>query len=228
MQVCLIKEGIDSGVKRLEEWLGENKTERVDLYAFGFAQKEVSYEKELKGESDFFESVAQFSKKTGSVVVCGCITDTQGHKRCSAVVAENGRLLGVSDATRAVDDNLGVGACLRVYETKKGKIGVVVNTDFYFQETLQTLVACGADYIVCPFLGGDELIETLVKASAFFNGIPILFCADTCWAVQSSGEVLAGGKEKMYALSLCIGKEYHLIQTRKRGICSCANKGNKQ
>lgn len=219
MQVCLIKEGIDSGVKRLDEWLLDEKTGRADLYVFGFAKKEVSYEKELKGESDFFESVAQFSKKTGALLICGCITDTKGHKRCSAVVAENGRLLGVSDATRAIDDSLGAGACLRVYETKKGKVGVLVNTDLYFQETVQTLVACGADYIVCPFIGGGELTETLVKASAFFGGVPILFCGEKCWAVQSSGEVLAGGKEKAYSFSLCIGREYHLIQTRKRGLC---------
>ena len=96
MRVRFVSKGGMHAFKELEEG--------ADVFLFGFnGMGEVSYEKELKGESDFFERVALLSKSTQSVVVCGCITDTRGHKRKSAVVAENGRLLGVSDMLHVLD-----------------------------------------------------------------------------------------------------------------------------
>ena len=58
---------------------------KIDLFLFGFGgMGEVSYEKELKGETSNFEDAALFSKESKALVVCGCITDTRGHKRKSA------------------------------------------------------------------------------------------------------------------------------------------------
>ena len=91
---------------------------KTDLLLFGFESLgEVNYEKELKGESNFFSDVALLSKQLKNVVVCGCVTDLRGLKRKSAIVAENGKLLGVSDMLNAVDGATNGGAALRVYET---------------------------------------------------------------------------------------------------------------
>ena len=89
--------------------------------------------------------MAILSKESHNIVVCGCVTDTRGIKRKSAVVAENGRILGVSDMLNAVDGEFKSGAGLRVYETKAGRLGIAVAEDLYFPEILRTLSVCGSD-----------------------------------------------------------------------------------
>ena len=162
MQIALVSSGSLRSFKN-----GENAG-AAELAVFGFdGIGEVSYEKELKGESTYFEDVALLSKQMKNVIVCGCITNTRGHKRKSAVVAENGRLLGVSDMLNVIDGGVGAGAALRVYETKIGKMGVVVAEDLYFPETVKTLALCGCEFIVCPFgQMRDSLQTVLLRALA--------------------------------------------------------------
>ena len=65
--------------------------EKADIFVFGFeGMGEVSYEKELKGESGCFEEGAKLSKNCKNIVVSACFTDTRGIKRKSAFVAEKG------------------------------------------------------------------------------------------------------------------------------------------
>ena len=116
-----------------QEWDGNN----ADLTVIGFQGAEICYEKELKGGTDFFESVARLSKDGNNVVLCGCQTNTLGHIRKSVVVAEKGRLLGVSDMLHAIDGRAGCGASLRVYETGVGRLGVIVADDLKFPEDLR-------------------------------------------------------------------------------------------
>ncbi len=193
--------------------------EEVDLLLFGFeGMGEVSYEKELKGESDFFSRVARLSGR-GRVVVCGCVTDTRGHKRRSAIVAENGRLSGVSDMLHAVDGSIGCGAELRVYETRLGKMGVLVDEDLYFEEGARALVLCGCDFIVCPFAERiGELQLSLLRADAFRLGVPLLLCGGGyCGIADPKGELAFSSPEEVAACEYSPRKEYHLVERRRRG-----------
>lgn len=192
----------------------------VDLLLFGFnAIGEVSYEKELKGESAYFEDAAVLSKNSGAVVVCGCITDTRGHKRKSSLIAENGRLLGVSDMLNVIDGEVGCGASLRVYDTKNGKMGVVVAQDIAFPDAIKALAVCGSDFIVCPF-GRivDETQTMLLRANAYFYGVPILFCANGyCMIADDRGKILFATPKDRAIYNFQASKEYHLVETRRRG-----------
>ena len=128
------------GRGRLREFKENYESEGEELILFGFeGMGEVSYEKELKGESDFFEETALLSKAAKGVVVCGCVTDTRGHKRKSAVVAERGKLVGVSDMLNVIDGEVSAGAALRIYETKLGRMGVAVAEDILFPEVIKSL-----------------------------------------------------------------------------------------
>ena len=131
---------------------------------------EVSYERELRGETSCFEDVALRSKALKGVVVCGCYTDARGIRRKSAVVAERGRILGVSDLVNHIDGSeYGCGAGVRVYETACGRLGIVVGEDLCFPQVMETLSLSGADAALCleEELGeGPEL--TLIRAQAFF------------------------------------------------------------
>ncbi len=191
-----------------------------DLIVFGFdGIREVNYERELKGESAYFEEVAKLSKTGKNIVVSGCITDTRGHKRKSAVVAECGQLMGVSDMLHAIDGECNSGAHLRVYETKVGKMGIAVAEDLYFPETLKALVLCGSDFIVCPF--GEirnELQTVLLRANAFYLGVSIVLCGKGyCALANAKGELSFSSPQSPAYAEYEIEREYHLVERRRRG-----------
>lgn len=197
----------------------DDMQEDVDVCLFGFnGAGEVSYERELKGESTFFEKVALLSKLRQSVVVCGCVTDTRGHKRKSAVVAENGKLLGVADMVHVIDGEWGSGANLSVYQTKKGKMGVLVAEDLYFPEAAHALALCGSDFIVCPFGMVISTLESVyLRAYSHAYGTPMYFCADGYAMLASRGEIVAASPTSPYSVTFEQRKEYHLVETRRRG-----------
>ncbi|MBO5736822.1 MAG: hypothetical protein J6S04_03330 [Clostridia bacterium] len=204
--------------------LGEEQAcegEGADLAIYGFnSLGEVSYDKELRGESDYFERAARISKQMKGVVVCGCFTDTRGIKRKSALVAENGRLCGVSDMTHTVDGTLSTGAGLRVYDTKLGKMGVAVAEDILFPEVMSALAACGSDFVVCPFgvLRGT-MPQVLLRAYGYLYGVPIFLCGvGYTIAVGVDGNVSLATPQSPIAFALENHKEFHLIETRKRGV----------
>lgn len=212
MRICFVDQQTQINLQETQE-------KRVDVFLFG-GMKEVDYEKELKGETNFFKRATLFSKTAQAVVVQGCITNTKGHRRKSALVAEAGTLLGVSDMLHAVDDEkVSVGALLRVYETSVGRIGVVVGDDLKFPEIIKTLSDCGADVVVCVYPQMHTSLPTLlVRASAFFFGIPVLFCSSgyTMYA-NTGGEIGFASPQSPCFFDVPISKQYHLVQTRMQG-----------
>ncbi len=189
----------------------------VDVTVFGFnGAGEVSYEKELKGESTFFEEGAKLSKRDKNVVLFGCVTDTMGHKRKSVAVADNGRLLGVSDMLHAIDGECSSGANVKTYETKAGKLGVVVDKDLYFPQTLKTLALCGSSVIVCAFDSEiTDLERSYVCVYAHVYGIPVLLCGKGfCIIASSKGELIFSSPFSPAYAAYEERVEYHLVETR--------------
>ena len=212
MEVCFLPRG-SVGEFVLDE------ARKVDLIVFGFqGVGEVDYEKEIKGESAYFEEVARLSKHADCVVVSGCVTNTLGHKRKSAVVAERGRILGVSDMLNVIDDEVGCGSELRVYQTKIGKLGLIVAEDLYFPEVSSALSLCGAEYLVCPFGVPEGVENTLCRAVAFWYGAPVVFCSVGYACVADSAGCLAfSSREAAYA-SVERSPEYHLVGFRRHAF----------
>ena len=158
MRICFVTDGdLSAYAARARE---------ADLVVCGFQSLgEVSYERELRGETALFADAAILSRVGQNVVVCGCYTDARGIRRKSAVVAERGKILGVSDMVNRIDGGeYRCGAGIRVYDTKAGKLGVIVAEDLYFPQVLQTVSLCGAELAVCLF---EQLNETLGRRSRF-------------------------------------------------------------
>lgn len=215
MRICFVsREGIYTRIKELE---GVD----ADLIIGGFKSLgEVSYERELREETNYFEQVADVSRQTGAVVVCGCVTDTKGFQRKSAVVAENGRLLGVSDMLHVVDGELNSGAALKVYDTKAGRLGVLVAEDLCFPDTVKALSLCGSDLIVCPYGLVENGVESvLIRAHAFCYGVPVCLCGIGYSAIGGVDGALAFASPVSPTIAEVEGiKEYHLVETRRRGL----------
>ncbi len=206
---------------RLRAFTEGYESEGEELILFGFdGMDEVSYEKELKGESDEFERAALLSKAAKTTVVCGCITDTRGLKRKSAVVAEGGRLVGVSDAMHAIDGETNAGAALRIYDVKAGRMGLLVADDLLFPEAIRSLSLCGSDFIVCIFGGvRDTLTQSIVRTYAYLYGVPVLFCGvGSAMIADVGGSITFSSREASSIAEMQNAREYHLVETRRRGL----------
>ena len=219
MDICFVSRG---GIADFYE----HAVEKADVILFGFqAIGEVSYECELRGESSYIEEIARLSQQTASVVICGCVTNAKGHKRKSAVVAEDGRILGVSDMLNVIDGEVGSGANLRIYDTKIGKIGVIVAQDLYFSDALASLALCGADYILCPYEEMEGIETVLCRASSFYYGIPIAVCGiGYSITTVPSGELSFTSPVSPIVTCVENPKEYHLVETRRRGFYKAPKK----
>ena len=165
MRICFVSDG------DLNDYAENYSNTSADVVCFSFqALGQVNYERELRGETNLFEDAALLSKEGKNVVVCGCYTDARGVRRKSVVVAERGRILGVSDMVNRIDGGeYRCGAGIKIFDTKAGKLGVVVAEDLYFPQVLQTLSVCGADVALCIFEEPNETLEqTLIRAGAYF------------------------------------------------------------
>lgn len=196
--------------------------EEADVVCLGFSSLgEVNYEAELKGETSFFEDVAIFSRDYHCVVICGCNTNTRGFRRRSAVVAERGRILGVSDMLNVVDGECNCGAGLKLYETSKGKFGVLVGEDIYFPEAVKALSDCGADLIFSLYGPlRDTTEQILIRADAFRYGTEICMCATKFAQVASvTGKIAFASADSPVFYEFQKRQEYHLVESRKKGFC---------
>lgn len=213
MRICFVTSG------NLSEYGGEVS---ADVVMFPFqALGEVSYERELKGETSLFEDVAILSKTGNNVVVCGCFTNARGMKRKSVVVAEKGRILGVADMVNRIDGSeYRSGASVKIFDTKAGKLGIIVSEDLYFPQVMETLSICGADVALSVFEQLNEELElTLMRAGAFFYGIPICMCSyGYAQAADPAGKLRFSSPKSPCLYILEREQEFHVIETRKRGF----------
>ncbi|MBQ8427978.1 MAG: hypothetical protein IJX18_01845 [Clostridia bacterium] len=203
----------------LQAFLRSGEAKTADLTLGCFEEKRISYHRELKGETRLFEDVAILSEKTDGVVICGAETESYGLVRNSVLVADKGKLLGVADMTHAVDGEMNSGAALRQFDTSIGKVGVIVAEDLYFSETAKSLTDCGSDVLVCSFARAFTYLESvLLRATAFFYGVPVFFCGKggSMIADSRAREAFVSPLSPVYA-SFEPQKQYHLIQTRRRG-----------
>lgn len=198
------------------------KLESADVFCLSFGGvEEVDYEKEVRGERNEMEEIALFSRNFECVTVVGCYTDTQGIKRRSAIVADHGRILGVSDGTTGIDgEKYRCGGGIRVYDSTAGRIGVLVGRDIYFPGLIRSLSQCGSDVVICAYEQlGQNLEQILIRADAFRYGVPVcLFARGYVEVAGVDGELFFASPRSPVYCELDDRREYHLVETRRKGF----------
>lgn len=192
-----------------------------DVTLFGFnGLGLVSYKKELSGETEYFQDVARLSRQLSGVVICGCDTDTYGVFRHSAVVADGGRILGVSDMIHSMDDSEFIpGSGTGVYDTSKGKIGVIISDDLFFPETTAVFSQQNADLIVCLFKKADGYMPLLcTRAMAFMNGVSFASLFGNFSAVCDARGEVKSSSSPFFRTDLGVEKGFRIVTLKKRGV----------
>ncbi|MBO5285770.1 MAG: hypothetical protein J6B16_02610 [Clostridia bacterium] len=180
----------------------------------------ISYKSELCGETEYFQDVAKTSKNFGGVVIIGCDTDTYGAFRKSAIVADSGKLLGVSDAVAVPSYSEYVGgANYVVYKTSAGKIGVLIGKDLYSVEAVSTMSLSDADVIFCIFDRVDSFMpEILLRAYSFIFGVPMVLVGNGYLSVTDiDGKIKISTPKNVATVDINTDKVYGEVLLKKRG-----------
>lgn len=160
------------------------------------------------------------SESLKCVVIAACDTHVMGVKRKSAVIFDSGKILGVSDMAHVIEESeYSPGGGFRVYDTSRGKIGLIIGEDLFFPEVARILTLCDSEIIICTY---DKIYnhipQLMLRAAAFSNGV----CA--CMAAQGyvqvadiSGAVICATDAKITECNIEIIKDYHLVMARRKG-----------
>ena len=192
-----------------------------DFALFGFgALGGVDYESELSGKTEKFEQVAKLSRAADCGVFCGCITDSRGLKRKSVAVASGGKLLGISDMLNVLDgEEYKSGASVGVYCVGGYKVGLCIDNDLYFPETVKACAMCGCNLLVVHAEEvADGIPPLLIRAYAYLYGIPVVLCAGgTAFFADVTG-VVASSNQDVAVFETSARNCYRCVTCRRRGI----------
>ena len=198
----------------------EIKEENILVFGFNGTPK-ISYKMELSGENRELSKIVELSKKGNKTVISGAITDNFGIIRKSVLVADNGKLLGISDMNMCLDkEGYSSGTGHRIYHTKNGKIGVLVGDDIIDLDGIKAMSICGADLIVIILSKQETNIDSvLVRAYSYLFGVPVVvFTSSSVIAGDIRGEICSGSYDEECKIVVPLKKSYRLCQIKKRGI----------
>jgi hypothetical protein len=181
----------------------------------------ISYKHELSGSERKLLDIASFSKETKKIVIAGAITDNYGLYKKSAIIAENGKLLGISDMNLTFDEcEFTSGGSFKVYQTSILRIGVIVGDDILSLEGVKAMSICDADLIVGVLFSEEKPQHNfLIRAYSYLFGVPILLLTKT--GVISSdmfGEISGKSLNESSNLIIPIKKQYLMVKSKRRGV----------
>lgn len=212
MVFCVVTEGSVCERKSLPQ---------CDIAVFGFSGLgKVSYEQELKGSSEKFECAARLSKSADCGLLCGCITDSRGLLRKSAAAADRGRLLGIADMNHVLDgEEYKSGSSLGFYKINGCKIGLCIENDLLFPDSLKSFAMCGCNAVVVMLEElKDGLPPLLIRSYSYLYGVPVVMCAGrTAYFADMTGAI-ATSNQPVTLFEVTPKNRYHLVTTRLRGI----------
>ncbi len=196
------------------------KNSQISVFGFNFLGK-VSYKHELNGTENKLPELASFSRKTGKVIISGAVTDNYGILKQSLIIAEKGKLLGISDMTLTLGGtDYSGGGSFKVYQTEVGRIGLLVGDDIINLEGVKAMSLCDADLIVAVVSTEEKpQYNFLIRAYAYLFGVPVILLSKSgVIASDISGEICGKSVEEKANLIIPTQKQYILVKSKRRGI----------
>lgn len=212
MKICVVCSNRNPSACRLPS---------CDIALFPFSSLgEVDYERELSGKSEKFEGMTRLSGASKCAVLCGCRTLSRGLKRKSVAVAENGRLLGISDMLNVVDgDEFKSGAGLGVYKLKGYCVGVCVESDLFFPDNFKAFSMYGCNLIVVHTEGvTDNVPPLLIRSYAYLYGAPVVLCAERSAYLADVDGTLVCSNQRFTTFDITPRNCYRVVTSRRKGL----------
>lgn len=112
------------------------------------------------------------------------------------------------------------GGAVRVYQTEKYKIGVLVGEDLFCNDYFRALSLCDADLIVNVTDNvSDNIPPLMAKARAYEYGIPVVLCAFRFGMLANvCGEAEYISNSAVSRIKISFDKSYKCVVRKERGI----------
>ena len=130
------------------------------------------------------------------------------------IVVDSGKFVGISDATHSINGEFSQSNFLRVFDTTKGRLGIVSGDDLYFFEVSRLLKLWECDVLIfaSPKLSQKE--KTLAKAQGYMNETTsIIFSGEHIFAYNFKSL-----NKKNNLLLIDTKSEKKLIEKRKKDL----------
>ncbi|HEY8389371.1 MAG TPA: nitrilase-related carbon-nitrogen hydrolase [Clostridia bacterium] len=189
----------------------------IIIFAFGVTG-EIDLAKEILGTSQVYSELVLLSLTLNCVVIAAMDTTVYGLKHKSAVIIEDGHILDINDMVHVYDDEYDKGKGFRVYDTSKGKLGIIIHNDILFPESSRMLTIGGCDLLI-TLIDTDLARNSLVmaRAASISNGIYNI-CSETnaSYYCDEFGIVQGYTRKDFLEIDIKPRKDILLIQSRRK------------
>lgn len=192
----------------------------VVVFGFNFIGK-VNYKNELAGSQDNLLKLSKISKNSQKIIIGGAYTDNYGVIRKSALISEKGKILGICDMhLKRHDLAVSIGYGYKIYQTKSGKIGVLIDDDLLNYEAIKCMTMCDADVIVVISDNKDKFkLDYLLRSYSFLFGIPIILVTQQGVIVTDiKGEIIHKSEQNEIDVFVSVKKNFTILTTKQRGL----------
>jgi len=188
----------------------------IMIFAFGItAQTDLA--KEITGDTQVYSELVLLSLTMDCVVIAAMDTLVYGLRHKSAVIIEGGHILDINDMVHSYEE-YDKGKGFRVYDTSKGKIGIIIHNDILFPESSRMLTVGGSDMLV-TLIDNDLARDSMVMArsASISNGIYNI-CSEpnSSYYCDELGIVQKYTKKNFLELDIKPRKDILLIQSRRK------------
>lgn len=195
-------------------------TSNAEVIFCGFNNETIDFRKELKGDSEKLLAIGRLSRDKKSVVIGGYITENYGLTRLSAVIADKGKILGISDMSVSVHNTAySLGSGFKVYTVTGGKIGVLIGDDILLPESVRSLTDCDVDVIF--IINGSckhSLFLSVLRSQAYLYGVPLISIANKIIAVDGNGSVIIDSQNLSEIIEVDTKKHFSEVYLKRRGF----------
>ncbi len=193
----------------------------VDVVLLGFNSiNKINYKNELQGLQENLLKISKISKETKKVLVCATYTDNYSIIKKSAIVAENGKILGIADMhLKKQEDSTSISFGYKIYQTKNGKIGVLIDDDLYDFDAVKCMSMCDVEVIIILSDKSEKSNLTyLLRAYSLLFGICIIMLTPKSVIYTNSQGEIENNSETSKIINLNSKKHYTVTTTKQRGL----------
>lgn len=198
----------------------DDDTSNAEIIFCGFNNETIDFRKELKGDSEKLLAIGRLSRDKKSVVIGGYITENYGLTRLSAVIADKGKILGISDMSVSVHNTAySLGSGFKVYAVTGGKIGVLIGDDILLPESIRSLTDCDVDVVF--IINGSckhGVFLSVLRSQAYLYGVPLISISNRMIAVDASGNVIIDSQNSSEVIDVDTKKHFSEVYLKRRGF----------
>jgi predicted amidohydrolase len=132
------------------------------------------------GEPDDGPSIGRLAKLARELDLYLCVGFTELEKgelyNAAVLLGPDGRTVGKYRKTHGLENFYKPGEALPVFETRYGKVGILICFDRQLPETARTLTAKGAELLLIPSNGmWGSTNDAMLRTRAYENGVYLVF-----------------------------------------------------